>query len=590
MRHRTLRGGLVLCLSIATVAAVAWSPDRATAAGGGEVQITLQPAQQAPDGVHKDAVDVAFFSGKRPLLLRLHVTVNGKTVLEYRNAYVKKWFDYLDRDGDGFLSEKEAALVPTTQMLQQLRQNGFGLGIGPGGLPKMGPVNFALLDTNEDGKVSFAELVAHFERAGYYPIQLAGGQVTQTLSNRASEVLFDHLELTKAALGTKEKSFALADALMRKFDADDDETISMQELVRQFGAAGVPQPPRPKGAIPFHLISSRDDEETVALKLIAAYAKPGAVKLQPGDCDFGPGVFEKLDTNKDGSLDLFELQKWQQRTPDLEFVVRIGKTGRDELQTDLLQPGGKKPAMAGAVTRTADGVTSLTAGDAQLSLARSNDDDGRFAVLFRGGVLQLFRAKLNPDRGFVELKDFDGPQFQIMRQLFPLLDRNGDGKLTEEEVQEYVRVEQGAGTCAVTISVLDHGRGLFQLLDVNRDGRLTLRELRSAWERLAPLDKNGAGVISQDAILRQFQITVALASSGGRFAIAVPAGQRGAPPPLSTRGPVWFRKMDRNGTGDVSFRNFLGTREQFDRIDTDGDGLISVEEAERHDALMRKQK
>ena len=47
------------------------------------------------------------------------------------------------------------------------------------------------------------------------------------------------------------------------------------------------------------------------------------------------------------------------------------------------------------------------------------------------------------------------------------------------------------------------------------------------------------------------------------------------------KGPLWFRKMGRNNDGDVSFREWLGTEEEFRRIDTDGDGLISAEEAER---------
>ncbi|HEV3235798.1 MAG TPA: hypothetical protein VGZ25_02350, partial [Gemmataceae bacterium] len=54
------------------------------------------------------------------------------------------------------------------------------------------------------------------------------------------------------------------------------------------------------------------------------------------------------------------------------------------------------------------------------------------------------------------------------------------------------------------------------------------------------------------------------------------------------KGPVWFRKMDRNGDGDVSRREFLGSDEDFRRIDADGDGLISLEEAEKADEWYRK--
>ena len=46
--------------------------------------------------------------------------------------------------------------------------------------------------------------------------------------------------------------------------------------------------------------------------------------------------------------------------------------------------------------------------------------------------------------------------------------------------------------------------------------------------------------------------------------------------------------MDRNRDGDVSRREFLFGEELFRKIDTDGDGLISPEEAEKARALVEK--
>ena len=45
--------------------------------------------------------------------------------------------------------------------------------------------------------------------------------------------------------------------------------------------------------------------------------------------------------------------------------------------------------------------------------------------------------------------------------------------------------------------------------------------------------------------------------------------------------------MDRNGDGDVSRSEFLGTREEFDAIDADRDGLVSLDEAQEYDQRMR---
>ena len=45
--------------------------------------------------------------------------------------------------------------------------------------------------------------------------------------------------------------------------------------------------------------------------------------------------------------------------------------------------------------------------------------------------------------------------------------------------------------------------------------------------------------------------------------------------------PIWFKLMDRNADGDISPREFIGSRDDFRKLDLDGDGLISIAEAVR---------
>jgi len=54
--------------------------------------------------------------------------------------------------------------------------------------------------------------------------------------------------------------------------------------------------------------------------------------------------------------------------------------------------------------------------------------------------------------------------------------------------------------------------------------------------------------------------------------------------------PLWFTKMDRNHDGDLSVREFIGSAEDFRKLDSDGDGLISVEEARQFEARLAKEK
>src|SRR5262249_20486651 len=130
---------------------------------------------------------------------------------------------------------------------------------------------------------------------------------------------------------------------------------------------------------------------------------------------------------------------------------------------------------------------------------------------------------------------------------------------------------------------------LFQMLDDNMDGKLGVRELRTAWDRLIVLEPAGSTAVTK-AIL---QPSVGFRLTPGATAGVDPALNQGGMPGTQRptgRGPIWFQKMDRNGDGDVSRAEFLGPDEDFAMLDTNKDGLISVEEAEAYESKVRPKK
>jgi Ca2+-binding EF-hand superfamily protein len=563
-----------------------------------------------------DVQDIVYLGDKRPLVIRLRLQLDGKSFQAPWQSALKELFAFYDRNGDGALDESEAAHLPTPQELLQGAQRRVTFALA--GSARGRGMRFRDIDANGDGKVTLEELDAYYRKQGVGPLLVQAAQFGQVLDvggNRVrlpqanapdvlTDILFNLLDTNKDGKLSKEELLA-AEKTLRKFDSDDDELVSATELLQAganpnaVAAPRAPQVPGVAGGMqglpdnsPFVVVlhdgspKRFDQRMKLAEKIIKFYDKDQNGKLDREEIGLDRKVFDRLDTNHDGQLDVTELLKILNLPADAEVVLRLGKVDRNEAGAEVT---GSSKEMARAVRRSANGSLTLAVGRAEIELVRQegavvpNANNDRIRQLY----LQVFRTIDKDKKGFVEkeqLKDQQGQQSQILQAVFDVADRDGDGKLTEKELTAYLDLQNRMAVSPLTLSIGENGQGLFELLDGNRDGRLGIRELRTAWDRLKVYDTDGDGCLSRNELPRRFQVNVGQGVAnplGRQVAVPLTPARRvvDRPVPQNQAGPLWFRMMDRNGDGDVSRREWLGTKEEFDQIDKDGDGLISVEEA-----------
>ncbi|HXG11048.1 MAG TPA: EF-hand domain-containing protein [Gemmataceae bacterium] len=563
------------------------------------------PAPRAAD----DVQDIVFFGETRPVLVRLHLRVNGEPFQAAWDDFIRQVFEYLDRDKDGVLSRAEAERTPPAAVL--FGNNFFG---GPA------PPTPEQIDADRDGKITREELGRYYRANGGAPFQLRvggqmgiqppvaiAGQVPPPSADGLNTALFRLLDTDEDGKLSKEE-LAAAPTVLLRLDADDDEIIVPQEVMpgsnpleaAQQAVERVEMARRVSNPI-FRAINPGESPTDLVRQLLARYGRGGetpARKLTRKASGLDDETFNHLDKDNDGALDSEELARFARRPPDIELAVNLGRVDAKEAPIDLVQPQGRPMPLTANLHKSKEGSVFFDLGTTRLDFRAAGLGRGPLPLPnIREAYKMQFAAADKDNNGYLDMNE--ARQGRFFATLFKLMDQDGDGMLYQKEMLAYLDQMQAlqakALACCVSMSVSDQGRGLFDLFDSNRDGRLGMRELRNAVNLVASLDRDGDGQVGKDEIPRSYQVTLAPgALNANPFGGPVVVAVRGGPPaPVAarpSRGPVWFVKMDRNRDGDISRREFLGTDEQFAQIDTDGDGLISVEEAERADAAFRRLK
>lgn len=529
-----------------------------------------------PKPITGDEYQLVFLGPAGAVLFNLVVDTGKRTIADTRRDYAAVVFRTLDADSSEALEPAEAAKIPQNGQLSA-------------GAPQLGD-GWKALDTNPaDEQISPDELCAYVD-------QQLGPRLRVTLRTRLQQSvrLFGPLDANGDEHVSREE-IELGLGNLHINDFDDDGTLSVAELqpyptaMRQ---AIQQQEAENSGDVPLEALTSDAERAAACERLLNFYgASAGGSHSKTVPCARIGGMaeedVEEYDHDADGHLSVDELAALlASDAPRLTIGAKVHRNAvqdADKVIDNLVEHATRTSGLAKSVQFRLGGMPVTVRASSNRYAGMSDPELIVNQTLVRFIELDADKNRYLDSTEFASLRA-RLPELGLPDVEFASVDEDGDGMVMHRELRAFAESNVGLTEAALEVTVSDDAKTLFEILDGNLDNRLSPREFEEGFTRMRRYDHDRDQRFGLTEMRSEFGLVVSRARP--QFVTTVrqnAAAMAGVPrmprTTAGTAGPTWFRKMDRNQDGDVAWREFLGPRADFDRIDTDQNSLIDLNEA-----------